>query len=96
MSTLEEINQELAKFQLQYFEFKNRINAQLSEGFASQESFARLSELVAQVENRVKILEEVRQKQIEINIELLKMLNDWKEANRIINQPKKSFWDWLK
>lgn len=60
---LNEIASELAKFQLQYFAFKNEVNAKLDKPSEPNP----LVGLVAQLENRVKVLEEARQKQIQLN-----------------------------
>ncbi len=82
---LNNISQELAGLQLQYFKWKNEISA-LLEGFrASKEASL---QMIAELENRVKVLEEARQKQIQLNQELFK-----RPEVKIDPIKVKSFWD---
>ena len=88
MATIEQLSDELAKFQIQYFAFKNEINKRFSEGFASQEDMAKLIESISELQDRVKVLEEARQKQIQLNSTF--------QPKVAIPVTKKSLWDLFK
>ena len=87
MATIEQLSDELAKFQIQYFAFKNEVNKRFSEGFASQD-VAKLIESISELQDRVKVLEEARQKQIQLNSTF--------QPKVAIPVTKKSLWDLFK
>ena len=51
-------------------------------------------ERLGELENRIKVLEEARKKQIEINTRLLSQQEARKESTKIPVKEVKSFWPW--
>ena len=89
--TIEEVGQEFGKFQLAFFKWKNEVNARLEKLEALEHA---ASEGFGELESRIKVLEEARQRQIAFNATVA-----LKKDEKAVEKPAPisiKFWDIFK